>query len=101
MAKVTIELGDEIEYVAGNGRFMFGRLKSLSMIDVQRETIRYMDPQGQQHLFQGPAVGCSVQLDFVVEPNHFDLTPAEADPTIPPAASVENSQHIAGDTEDT
>lgn len=77
MAKVTIEIGDEVELVQGPVRFMLGRLMSTNMTDVQREDDRrYVDPQMQQHLIQGPVVSCSVQLDFVVERQYFELTPA-------------------------
>ena len=102
MAKVTIEHGDEIEFAQNGHRITLGRLHALNILSIRREQGNYIvTPDGGRTEIPGRVVTCSVRLDFDVLRGHFELTPADPQNTIPPAASVENSQHSAGNTENT
>jgi len=102
MAKVTFEMGDELEFLADGWRFTLGNLIGLSPIDVQREPGNsIITPDGKRTNFPGQVVTRAMRLDFNVSGGQLDLTPADGESTIPPAASVENSQHNGKSNENT
>ena len=73
MAKVTINFGDEVEVVINDSQFTLGRLKALSVIDLQRSPGHSIwTPEGLRVEIPGPAEVCAVRMDFDVMPGQFE-----------------------------
>lgn len=74
MAKVSIRMGDEVELVGNDFRITFGKLKSVSPLEMQREPGNsIVCPDGKRIEIPGAIETYSVRLDFDVMRHHLKV----------------------------